>query len=91
MVRRGGGILSNSFKVGLGAGVGFGLSSILFLLVGMAFFVPGLIMLSKERKASPQEKNTTNLYIAYALMIIGSIIGLGLGASFIFENIFSDF
>jgi hypothetical protein len=91
MARRGGGPIANAFKFGLGAGVGFGLSHMIFLLVGMAFFFPGLIMLSKERKKPAQQKNTTNIYIAYALMAIGCVLGLGLGAGFLFTNALADF
>ena len=94
MVRRrmtGAGAIGNAFKVGLGAGFGFGLSQIVFLLLGMAFFLPGLIMLSKERKKAKGEKNSTNMYIAYALMAVGCVLGLGLGAGFLFTNALADF
>ncbi len=68
--------MSNAFKFGFGAGLGLTLVHILFLLLGMALFFPGLIMLSKERKKPEGEKETKNIYIAYALMVVGCVLGL---------------
>lgn len=88
---RGAGTIAEAFKFGLGAGFGFGLSHILFLLLGMAFFFPGLIMLAKERKKAAEEKDKKNIYTAYALMAIGCVLGLGMGAGFLFSNALTDF
>jgi len=91
MAKRGGGTIKDAFKFGFGAGFGISLAQILFLLVGMAFFIPGLVMLSKERKKPKNEKDTTSLIIAFVLMGIGSVVGLGLGAGVLFSSILEEF
>jgi hypothetical protein len=90
MSKRGGGAIGNAFKFGFGAASGFALVQVIFLLVGIAFFIPGLVMLSKEKKKPQDQKNQTNLIIAFILMGIGSVLGLGLGAGFLFSNILSE-
>lgn len=87
--------MANSFfeivKFGFGAGLGMILINMLFISIGLAFFIPGLMMLSAERKKPPEEKNNTKLYTAYALMVLGCIFGLGLGAGFLFSELMMDF
>lgn len=83
--------MGDAFKFGFGAGIGIALANIIFLLLGMAFFIPGLLMLAKERKKKEEEKNRKNLITAYALMAVGCVLGLGLGAGFLFSNILSEF
>jgi hypothetical protein len=48
-------------------------------------------MLSKERKKPKNEKDTTSLIIAFVLMGIGSVVGLGLGAGVLFSSILEEF
>jgi len=83
---------SNNVWFGFAAGLGINLASLIFIFIGMALFIPGLILLSKEKKKPKEEKNQTNIYIAYGLMAVGCILGLGLGAGFLFTEILnSDF
>jgi hypothetical protein len=85
------GLFQGAFKFGLGAGLGAGISTMVFILLGMAFFIPGVILLSSERKKPNEEKSEGKLIGAYVLMGLGAILGLGMGASFIFSNLLQDF
>lgn len=78
------------FKFGLGAGLGAGVSTMLFILVGLAFFIPGVVLLGNERKKPEKERDQTHMIGAYILMGIGVVVGLGIGASFLFSNILTD-
>jgi hypothetical protein len=91
MAKRKGGLISNSFKIGLGAAFGFALVNILFIFVGSIFFIPGLLMLKKEKKKPMGERDMNKMIIAYILMGLGSILGFGLGASVLIKSILSDF
>ena len=84
-------LFGNAFRFGLGAGLGAGISTMLFIFLGLVFFIPGVILLSKERK-KPKDKQSQSMLIgAYILMALGAIIGLGMGASFIFSNLMEEF
>lgn len=91
MAKKANGPIISAFKLGFGAGLGLLLANVLFILVGMALFVPGLIMYSKEKKKAEGEKSTTKVVFAFILMGVGCVIGLGLGAGVLFENIASEF
>jgi len=79
--------MTNSFrsliKTGFGLSIGIMLGQILFLLVGVAFFVPGYILYMKNKK-SP---DSTNKIFSIILMAIGVIIMGGLGFSLLLNNI----
>lgn len=80
-----------SFKFGLGAGLGAGISTMIFILLGLAFFFPGLYLLSQERKKPKDKQNQGNLVGAYILMAIGVVLGMGMGAGFVFGSFMEDF
>lgn len=82
---------ASAFRFGLGAGLGAGISTMLFIFLGFVFFIPGVILLSQERKKKKEEQSQTMLIIAYVLMVLGAIVGLGMGASFIFSNLMEEF
>jgi hypothetical protein len=63
----------------------------LFIGVALLFFIPGLLMLSAERKKKKEDQYDNKLIIAYVLMGIGVIMGLGMGANFLFSNFMEDF
>jgi len=58
------------------------LGQILFILLGLAFFVPGYMLYMKDKK-SP---DSTNKILSIALMVIGVIIMGGLGFGFLLDN-----
>ena len=65
-------------KTGFGLSVGFLLARMIFILIGMAFFLPGFIM---YKKATDKKESGTRA-AGMALMVIGVVImgGLGFGA-----------
>jgi hypothetical protein len=73
----------NNVSQGFGLGVGFGLANIIFsmgtLFVGMAFFIPGFIMVLTERKKPKDKQRTWFTVLGYILMALGVITGLGFG------------
>lgn len=79
---------TNFVKFGFGIGFGVHLSSIIFLLIGGALFILGIFLLSNERKK--KEKNNSLFITAYVLMFLGMVLGLGMGASFLFSNLLQD-
>jgi len=84
---KGGSAFGNAFNFGLGAGLGAGLSTMLFIFIGMIFFIPGVYLLSQEKKKPKDKQSSSMIILAFVLMVIGCIIGLGMGASFIFGSI----
>lgn len=82
---------ANAFRFGLGAGLGAGISTMLFIFLGLVFFIPGVILLSRERKKKKDERSGALLISAYVLMALGCIVGLGMGASFLFSNVMEEF
>jgi predicted transporter len=78
---------TNSFrsliKTGFGLTIGFMLGRILFLLVGVAFFIPGYILYMKNKK-SP---DSTNKIFSIILMAIGVLIMGGVGFGLLLDNI----
>ena len=65
-------------KTGFGLSVGFLLARMIFILIGMAFFLPGFILF---KKATDKKESGTRA-AGMALMVIGVVImgGLGFGA-----------
>lgn len=78
-------------KMGFGLGLGSMLAAMVYVFIGLLFFIPGLMLLGKERKKAKEEQNNTNIAIAYLLMILGAIFGLGMGFNFIATNLISEF
>lgn len=75
--------LRSLIKTGFGISIGFMLAQILFLLVGLAFFVPGYILYMKNKK-SP---DSTNKVFSIILMAIGVIIMGGIGLGLLLDNV----
>jgi hypothetical protein len=50
-----------------------------------------VILLSRERKKKKDQQSEALLITAYVLMALGCIVGLGMGASFIFSNLMEEF
>ena len=73
---------SEYIKIGFGAAIGSYALYIILLLVGLAFFVPGFIMVKQEQKKEKndeEEHNQTRKIIGFVLMGIGVVCGLGFG------------
>ena len=79
---RGSNSLRGLIKTGFGLSIGLMLGQIIFILIGLAFFVPGYILYMKDKK-SP---DSTNKSLSIALMVVGVIIMGGLGFGFLLDN-----
>jgi hypothetical protein len=80
--------LQNLIKTGFGLSVGVFLAQMIFIMIGLAFFIPGYMMWNTERKKFA--KDTAKETGAIILMALGVVVmgGAGLG---ILMNSLSDF
>lgn len=74
------------FKFGLGCGLGFAVINVVCFIIGMVFFVPGLMILINERKKPVTDKNMSNVVKSYALMSAGAG-----NTGLLFTNAINDF
>jgi hypothetical protein len=85
--------IMNYARVGFGFGIGWIGSFILMMLVAMIFFIPGFVLLQREqaKEKKGEEANGTIKVIAYILMVIGVILGLGFGGGVLLEELGGEF
>jgi hypothetical protein len=57
------------------------------LVLGLAFGIPGLILVARENSKSKSQRSTPLLVLGFILMALGVIFGLGLNAGGLFEGI----
>jgi len=74
-----------------GVGLGFMASIVVYTFIGMLLFVPGFILLKKEQRKQKEQQSDAMKILAYALMAMGMIIGLGLGAGVFFNELGGEF
>lgn len=79
------GMIKNYIKMGFGLGTGVFLAQILFILLGLAFFLPGLSLVQNSKGESQEKK--TSYYSGIALMVVGVAIMGGLGFGVLIDNI----
>lgn len=68
---------------GIGAGVMF--AQILFILVGLAFFIPGFILFTKAKKQG--QKGSSDQIGGIVLMVLGVVVMGGLGFGLLLDDI----
>jgi hypothetical protein len=61
------------------------------LLLGMAFGIPGLILVTKENQKPKSSRNQALLIIGFILMALGVALGLGFNAGGLVEGITDQF
>ena len=61
------------------------------LVLGMAFGIPGLILITKENAKPKSQRNQSMLIIGFILMAIGVALGLGFNAGGLVEGIANQF
>ena len=61
------------------------------LLLGLAFGIPGFILVTRENQKPKAQRNMTLLVLGFILMILGVVFGLGLNAGGLFEGIANQF
>jgi len=81
--------MANSFKnlvrTGFGLGLGVMAAQIVFILVGMAFFIPGFIIYTKAKKQG--QKGSSEQISGIVLMAVGVVIMGGLGFGLLTSDI----
>ena len=72
-------------KTGFGLSIGIALSQMIFIFIGLVFFIPGFIM---YKKGSSKKDKSIELEIGgIVLMGVGVIIMCGLGFGFLMSSI----
>jgi hypothetical protein len=71
-------------KTGFGIGIGVALSQMIFILIGLAFFIPGYLMFSKS--SSDKKKSSASQITGIVLMGIGVVIMGGFGFGFLMDS-----
>lgn len=61
------------------------------MAIGLAFGIPGLILVTKENKKSKDSRNTTLLVLGFILIALGVIFGLGFNADGLVNGIKNEF
>ena len=70
-------------KTGFGISVGVLLANMIFVFIGMAFFIPGYILFSR---ASSEKKESGSQITGIVLMAIGVVIMGGLGFGLLLDS-----
>jgi uncharacterized membrane protein YuzA (DUF378 family) len=81
--------LRSLVKTGFGLGLGVMAAQIVFLIIGAAFFIPGFILFTRQKKKT--DKNSTEQISGIVLMGIGALIMGGLGFSYFMDDLGSMF
>ena len=77
--------IKNYAKAGFGLGIGVISAQMIFLLVGIVFFILGSIELKKARAGGGSR------VFPYMLMVLGVVFAGGLGFGLLMENVDADF
>lgn len=68
-------------KMGFFSGLGSGLSIIIFMIIALLFFIPGLLIVLKEvkknKKLEKEDKKYGMMIFGFVLMFIGGVISMG--------------
>lgn len=82
---------ANIFKESAAGSAGFLAAFSGALLIGMAFGIPGFILVARENKKPKAQRNMTLLVLGFILMILGAAIGLGFNTGGIINSIENQF
>lgn len=80
--------LKSLIKTGFGLSIGVFAAQMLFIMIGLAFFIPGFMMWNTEQKKFVKE--TTKQTGAIVLMALGVVIMGGAGLGILLDSL-SDF
>lgn len=80
--------IKNYAKAGFGLGLGLMLAQILYLLLGLALFIPGLMLVKKGRDSNTKQiQSDTEYYGGMVMMGLGVVLMGGAGLYALLENI----
>lgn len=77
----------NYWLAGFGTSAGFATT----ILLGVALFLPGYIIVTRENKKMKQDRNTTMLVIGFVLMFLGVALSLGMFAGDALNSLSNQF
>lgn len=77
-------------KAGFGLGIGSILAMIIFMIIALALFIPGFIIVKKQHAKPKGERETGLLVTGYVLMGLGVVLGLGFGGSALLSLLSED-
>jgi hypothetical protein len=60
-------------------------------LLGLAFGIPGLILVTRENKKAKEDRNMALLVFGFILMALGVVLGLGFNAGGLVNSIKNEF
>lgn len=75
--------MKSLIKTGFGIGIGVSLSQMIFLLIGLAFFIPGYLMYSKKSDKNDSGSKTGGII----LMVLGVVLMGGLGFGTLLDSL----
>ena len=58
---------------------------VVYMLVALAFLIPGFLLVTRELKKAKKDRKTPMLVLGFALAFVGVAVGFGMGAGAIFE------
>ena len=61
------------------------------LVLGMAFGIPGLILVTRENQKPKSQRDQTLLILGFILMALGVALGLGFNAGGLVEGVANQF
>jgi hypothetical protein len=82
---------ANIFKESAAGGAGFLTAVSGAVVLGMAFGIPGLILVTRENKKPKSQRNQTLLILGFILMALGVALGLGFNAGGLVNGITNQF
>jgi len=77
--------LRSLIKTGFGLSIGVFLGQIIFIAIGMLFFIPGFMLF--RQSSADKEKGSTSQIGGVVLMGIGVIIMGGMGFGFLLDSL----
>ena len=83
--------MRNLVKTGFGISIGVFLSQMIFIFIGLVFFIPGYIMFTKS--SSDKNKSNSSQITGIVLMGLGVVVMGGIGFGFLMDSVgdmFSD-
>jgi hypothetical protein len=74
-------IAASTFSAAAG-GLG---AMVMYMLVSLAFLVPGFMVVTRELNKDKKDRKTPMLVLGFGLAFVGVAVGFGMGAGAIFE------
>ena len=71
--------------------LGFLAAFAVYIFIALLLFVPGFILLKKEQAKPKEQQSMAMKVLAYVLMALGMVIGLGMGSGIFFNELGGEF